>query len=110
MEIFIFNGEPKCATWDVIFILILGLIWKFPVWILELGRWDIKGAIEAGGEVKEMFDKYVDKGIYNILSSVGERDPDNEDDPKEVIGIIDLDGYNFEQLNSIRGKGSFNGS
>ena len=70
------------------------------VWVIELGKWDIKSALESGLETRELLDKYRDKGIYRIIRSIGELDPDDDSVPKEALGILDMEGYTLEQLSS----------
>ena len=74
------------------------------VWIIELGRWDIKGALNNGTEHKATFDRYVDKVIYRILRSIGEKDfEDIDESVRQVTLIFDMEGYGIEQLQSLPG-------
>lgn len=75
------------------------------VWVIELGRWDIRNALNKGEDHKAKFDRYVDKGIYRILKSIGEKEFDDIDEPvRQVILIFDMEGYGIEQLQSLPGK------
>ena len=74
------------------------------VWIIELGRWDIKSALNNGSDYKATFDRYVDKLMYRILRSIGEKEFEDIDEPvRQVTLIYDMEGYGIEQLQSLPG-------
>ena len=69
-----------------------------PVWVLEFGKYDIRGHVTGDEDRAKAFDKYADQVIWNILQSADNvTDPEN---PTDVILILDMDGYSLEQLGS----------
>ena len=68
----------------------------FPVWVAEFGKWDLKKIFESGDAELEMkMDRYINKLIFNILSSI--RDGGSAD---EIVAIVDMEGYTLAQLTS----------
>lgn len=70
---------------------------------MEYGRWDIKDIVLKGEESEKELEKYVDWMIYKFIKSAGDKaTPENP--VKEAILIVDMEGYNFDQLNANEGK------
>lgn len=73
------------------------------VWVVEFGRWDMKDVILKGEESEKELQKYIDWAIYKMIKSIGDKStPENP--VKEATLIFDMEGYNFEQLNTTEGK------
>ncbi|CAG7834555.1 unnamed protein product [Allacma fusca] len=71
-----------------------------PIWVLELGKWDVQRIALNGNKTIPDFSNYVDKAIFNILQSLDL----NSTEPTAVTkieGIIDMDGFAYSQLASI---------
>ena len=61
----------------------------------------MKKIFEAGDEeLEKKLDRYINKLIFNILSSLRE----DEGSPGEIVGIVDMEGYSLAQLASTRSK------
>ena len=71
-----------------------------PVWVMEFGKYDIRGHVTGGEEQAKRLDKYSDQLIWNILQSADNTtDPEN---PTDVVIIMDMDGYSLQQLGSTQ--------
>ncbi|CAG7835036.1 unnamed protein product [Allacma fusca] len=70
-----------------------------PIWVGELGKWDARKVIERGEDSKKMLRKYIYQGIYRLLESLKFNNTDCPP-PKEVIGILDVEGFNYRQIAS----------
>ncbi|CAG7639330.1 unnamed protein product [Allacma fusca] len=72
-----------------------------PILVLEFGKWDIRKIVDRGIEWERILDKYIDQIIWNLYNSTGLRStPENR--VNEVEAIIDMDGYGFKQLSSLK--------
>ncbi|CAG7829652.1 unnamed protein product [Allacma fusca] len=71
-----------------------------PIWVMEFGKWDVRGVVEKGGQDLKDLEKYMDQWVYRMMESMKiKSSPDNLVD--EVIIIFDMDNYTLLQLNSI---------
>ncbi|CAG7727155.1 unnamed protein product [Allacma fusca] len=73
-----------------------------PVWIIEFGKWDLKSAAEAGGEITENFDKYVHQYFATLVNSTGDISAN-----QGFFAILDLEGYDITQAKSVPGIQKF---
>ncbi|CAG7721599.1 unnamed protein product [Allacma fusca] len=68
----------------------------WPVWIAEVGKFNIRRAVELGNE--ELLVKYTFKAIYRIIKTIHDKDS-----PEEEIRfgafILDYDGFDWYQIN-----------
>ncbi|CAG7831689.1 unnamed protein product [Allacma fusca] len=71
-----------------------------PLWILELGKWDIRKIVLSGNKTVSNFHKFVDKAIFNIINSM-DLNSTEPDSPSQVAGLIDMDGFDYTQLASV---------
>jgi len=78
----------------------------FPGWIYrrqpprlgyELGKWNLKKIISAGGEQLKNFDKYVDQMAYRMLESLKEKSTPDEK-IVDILFLVDFDGLQLEQV------------
>ncbi|CAG7816644.1 unnamed protein product [Allacma fusca] len=67
-----------------------------PVWIIELGHWDVRSIVEGGDSLLKEFDRYVDQGLAIIKASGQNNSTDG------YVLIIDGDGYGLRQASNIR--------
>lgn len=67
-----------------------------PVWIIEIGHWDVRSIVEEGGELLKEFDKYVNQGLAIINASGQNNGTDG------YVLILDGEGYGFRQATHIR--------
>ncbi|CAG7639384.1 unnamed protein product [Allacma fusca] len=72
-----------------------------PVWVMEFGKWDVRGALEKGKDWESALDKHIDQWLYRMFNSSGLR-ATPEEPVNEIIDIHDMDGYNIRQINSPR--------
>ncbi|CAG7639361.1 unnamed protein product [Allacma fusca] len=72
-----------------------------PVWVLEFGKWDVPVLIARGEDWEEALSKHIDQWLWKMYNSTGLRgSPDAL--VKDVVAIIDMDGYNIRQINSAK--------
>ncbi|CAG7713939.1 unnamed protein product, partial [Allacma fusca] len=72
-----------------------------PIWVLEFGKWDIRSGLLKDEEHEKALDKHIDQATWNFFNSTGLR-ASAEAPIKEFIVLIDADGYNLQQLNSVK--------
>ncbi|CAG7837196.1 unnamed protein product, partial [Allacma fusca] len=72
-----------------------------PIWVVEIGKWDIKSAVERGEEWEKIFTKYCNQWLYRVIQSVGLKSTE-ENTVKEAITIHDYEGFSLDQLNSAK--------
>ncbi|CAG7784977.1 unnamed protein product [Allacma fusca] len=68
------------------------------VWIVDVGKWDIRQIADADAKTQEDFRKY----IHQMYTRCGYKSRGAEPDQESVI-IIDLDGYNAEKATHLKG-------
>ncbi|CAG7716534.1 unnamed protein product [Allacma fusca] len=74
-----------------------------PVIVMEYGNWDFQGAAEKGGKDLEIADLFIDQlnarllgGFFHEKSNMTDSIPVD----KEIVAIVDFDGWNLSQFNS----------
>ncbi|CAG7639373.1 unnamed protein product [Allacma fusca] len=75
-----------------------------PIWIVEFGKWDIATLLNtgAGDDASEQaLSKHIDQGVWRAYNSTGMRATKGKP-VKEVICIVDMDGYDRRQINSAK--------
>ncbi|CAG7834527.1 unnamed protein product, partial [Allacma fusca] len=66
-----------------------------PIWILELGQWDVRKAVETGGDLLENTNKWFQQMSLQIhISAYNSSEGEN----KQVNVIVDLDGFSIQQI------------
>jgi len=70
---------------------------NLPVWGMELGKWNLKKMLTAGGETLKTFDKYVDQMAYRMLESLKAKSTP-EDPITDIMFLVDFDGLQLEQV------------
>ncbi|CAG7835790.1 unnamed protein product [Allacma fusca] len=74
-----------------------------PIWVGQMGRWNVRRVVERGEKSRENFRKYIEQMVYNIGKSVklNKNTTSCSNPEEEVTGIIDLEGFNYFQLSSV---------
>ncbi|CAG7730229.1 unnamed protein product, partial [Allacma fusca] len=62
-----------------------------PIWVFELGKWDMRKFAEQGGKLYDAMDIYGDQMFLNFKKS-GLSSP-----AKQFVGICDMDGFQVRQ-------------
>ncbi|CAG7826569.1 unnamed protein product, partial [Allacma fusca] len=75
-----------------------------PIWVVEVGKWDIRTILERGEKWEKLFDKFMDKWLWRVINST--KTKATEDSPvTELDLIIDADGMDYRQLSSPKAVG-----
>ena len=75
----------------------------FPVWVLEFGKYDFRSELEKGEDHEKNVNKYIEQWMYRMLKSIPDKKDASTDEPdstREVVIILDFDGYEIRQLGS----------
>ncbi|CAG7834525.1 unnamed protein product [Allacma fusca] len=63
-----------------------------PIWIFELGKWDIRKYAEKEGELYEAADIYADQILLNF------RESGRNSSAKQFVAICDIEGFSLRQV------------
>ncbi|CAG7831926.1 unnamed protein product [Allacma fusca] len=70
-----------------------------PIWVVEVGKWDLRSVIERGPEWEKLFDTYADKILWEFWNSTNIKTT-LEFPVKDGVLIVDFDGLDRNQLQS----------
>ncbi|CAG7833524.1 unnamed protein product [Allacma fusca] len=71
-----------------------------PVWVVEMGKYQMRKLVERGPEALKNFTKYCVQAAKIIIKSHKDRNPDGN----RASFILDFDGLRFEQFAHIPSK------
>ncbi|CAG7819742.1 unnamed protein product [Allacma fusca] len=71
-----------------------------PIWIAELGKWNLRKVVEAGGETFKNFDKYVQQSRIRITKSRALKSTPGHI-VTEAVFLLDLDELKLSQIASV---------
>ncbi|CAG7825793.1 unnamed protein product, partial [Allacma fusca] len=73
-----------------------------PIWIWQLGRWDIRKWVEIGGEPLKNLEKLGKQMFFRLRESSQNRTEVNDGERTGYISILDMDEYPFRQIAHVQ--------
>ncbi|CAG7825792.1 unnamed protein product [Allacma fusca] len=73
-----------------------------PIWIFQLGSWDIRKYVEIGGETLKNVEKVGKQMFLRFRESSRNRSEVNDGERTGYISILDMDGYPFRQIAHVQ--------
>lgn len=70
------------------------------VWIMEMGRWNFKHVVEAGGKTLHEFDKYLDQAMYRMVKSVKIKS-EGDFPVTDFVLLVNLDKFDLVSQHSF---------
>ncbi|CAG7837472.1 unnamed protein product [Allacma fusca] len=77
-----------------------------PIWVLEMGRYNVRQAVEEGGETLQALEMWMQQCAYRVMkSAIGRGTPGDEN--RILMFLIDADGLELSQLTHLPTLGFF---